>query len=479
MPQKTRTLARTNAAMSISSQRAMLRTTTLVEQPRQRPGARKRERVCPKAASTSEPLVRRRRLLSPGPQGPLCRDGPARPRCSELGRTLEIEGALEPCTGSRPVRKRVATEDDGSSDESSDGEEAETEGASGQAEKRRARRRVTRHLTEALGLSGEPVSFLEAKSISAQTLRSYRLALVRFMTFAGLGLRARPLRHTGDEIVDESLVRFFTKEYFSGGHPSRGERTMAGLMMLEPSFSTSGHQKLPRAWRALRGWRRLTPTVTRKPMPWPFWCGVATLLAKKHHLGMGVFVLLSVSGYFRPSELLSVRRCDIFAPSPGVLEHWSILLFPEHLGKPSKTMQFGDSVEMDDPRVSFLSPVLATMSSEKDERSAWSFAYPDYLQAFKRVVGEMGYPNGVPYQARHSGPSTDLADGTRSLAEAQRRGRWAQARSMARYERRARLAAEWMKLPARTRTMCQVAVIQLEATFRNLCRGRNDAVIEV
>ena len=162
-----------------------------------------------------------------------------------------------------------------------------------------------------------------------------------------------------------------------------------------------------------------------------------------------------------------------------MLEHWSILLFPEHLGKPSKTMQFGDSVEMDDPRVSFLSPVLATMSSEKDERSAWSFAYPDYLQAFKRVVGEMGYPNGVPYQARHSGPSTDLADGTRSLAEAQRRGRWAQARSMARYERRARLAAEWMKLPARTRTMCQVAVTQLEATFRNLCRGRSEAVIEV
>jgi hypothetical protein len=314
---------------------------------------------------------------------------------------------------------------------------------------------------------------LETKSISAATLHSYRLALDRFSAFSGLGLKEKPLRHSDDEIVDESLVRFFTRDYFSGAHPSRGERTMAGLMMLEPSFSTSGHRKLPRAWRALRGWRRLTPTVTRKPMPWPFWCGVATLLAKKHHLGMGVFVLLSVSGYFRPAELLSVRRCDIFAPSSGVLEHWSILLFPEHLGRPSKTMQFGDSVEMDDPRISFLAPVLAAMSSETDESSAWSFAYPDYLQAFKRVVAEMGYPGGVPYQARHSGPSTDLADGTRSLAEAQRRGRWAQARSMARYERRARLAAEWMKLPARTRSMCQVAVTQLEATFLSLCRGHS------
>ncbi len=138
---------------------------------------------------------------------------------------------------------------------------------------------------------------------------------------------------------------------------------MAGLMMLEPAFSTSGHRKLPRAWRALWGWRQLTPTVTRKPMPWPFWCEVATLMATQHHLATGVFVLLNVRGYFRPSGLPSVRRCDIFAPSPGVLEHWSMLLFPEHLGKPSKTMQFGDSVEMDDPRVAGLAAVLPAMSS--------------------------------------------------------------------------------------------------------------------
>jgi hypothetical protein len=413
--------------------------------------------------------VRKRRLVTPAP-----RLSPA-----EAGRkALEIEGALELLSSSRTTRKQLATEDDGNSDESSAGEKDMTAGVSGHAAtQRKARRRVTRHLAEALGLSGESVSFLETKSISAQTLQSYRQALDRF-TALGLGPRGHPLRHSGDEIVDESLVQFFTKEYFSGGHPSRGERTMAGLMMLEPSFSKGGHRKLPRAWRALRGWRNITPTVTRKPMPWPFWCGVATLMAKQN-LGLGVFVLLSVSGYFRPSELLSVRRCDIFAPKTGVLEHWSILLFPEHLGKPSKTMQFGDSVEMDDVRIKFLMPIPAAMSSDLDVSSAWSFAYPDYFQLFKRVVTEMGYPSGVPYQARHSGPSTDLADGTRSLAEAQRRGRWAQASSMARYERRARLAAEWMKLSLRTRTMCQVAASQLEATFLTRCRGSSGGAIVV
>ena len=162
-----------------------------------------------------------------------------------------------------------------------------------------------------------------------------------------------------------------------------------------------------------------------------------------------------------------------------MLEHWSILLFPEHLGKPSKTMQFGDSVEMDDSRIKFLIPLLAAMSSELDVSSAWSFAYPDYFQLFKRVVTEMGYPSGVPYRARHSGPSTDLADGTRSLAEAQRRSRWAQASSLARYERRARLAAEWMKLSLRTRSMCQAAASPLGATFPNRCRGSSSVAIAV
>ncbi len=72
---------------------------------------------------------------------------------------------------------------------------------------------------------------------------------------------------------------------------------LAALMMLEPEFSQMGRRRVPRAWRALRGWKKLTPTVTRKPLPWPFWCGIALVMGK-HRATMAVFVLMCVSGYF-------------------------------------------------------------------------------------------------------------------------------------------------------------------------------------
>ena len=248
------------------------------------------------------------------------------------------------------------------------------------------------------------------------------------------------------------------------------------MMMLEPEFSVMGRRRVPRAWRALRGWKRLTPVVTRKPLPWPFWAGLATELGKVNP-SMARFTQMCVSGYCRPSELLSMRRCDLVPPAVGVLTSWSILLFPEEVGRASKTQQFNDSVEMDDTRILFLEPVWRAMAKTSDLSSAWAFTYHEYLEAFKKAAAQLRCPTVCPYQMRHSGPSIDLADKRRSLDEAQRRGRWAQPRSMMRYERRARLAAEWAKVPEATRRTCETAAARLAAVILGLFRGSNGGSI--
>ncbi len=79
---------------------------------------------------------------------------------------------------------------------------------------------------------------------------------------------------------------------------------------------------------------------------------------------------------------------------------------------------------------------------------------------------------------KHSGPSVDLADRRRSLEEAQRRGRWAQPRSMHRYERRARLAAEWAKLPAATRSTCEGCIERLAELILGPCRQSSEMAIQ-
>ena len=171
----------------------------------------------------------------------------------------------------------------------------------------------------------EGSSLLEMKSVQPTTLESYRRSLEAFLDVVG-GPDA--LKRADDE-VDDLLVRHFTAIFMAGRHPCQGERVMASLMMLHPSFSLRGTRRTPRAWRALRGWRNLTPVVSRKPLPWTFWAGVATRLLEKNRPSMGLFTLLCVSTYMRPSELMSIRQCDLIAPAPGVLPYWSMLLFPE------------------------------------------------------------------------------------------------------------------------------------------------------
>ena len=53
----------------------------------------------------------------------------------------------------------------------------------------------------------------------------------------------------------------------------------------------------------------------------------------------------------------------------------------------------------------------------------------------------------VLHSLRHGGPSTDLAMKSRSVTEAQKRGRWRTLRSVARYERGGRVSEQLQRLP--------------------------------
>ena len=62
---------------------------------------------------------------------------------------------------------------------------------------------------------------------------------------------------------------------------------------------------------------------------------------------MGVLVILGLSSYGRPSELLTPRTCYLIAPLGGAATFWSLLFRPEDVGVKTKTGDFDDSVLMD------------------------------------------------------------------------------------------------------------------------------------
>ena len=67
----------------------------------------------------------------------------------------------------------------------------------------------------------------------------------------------------------------------------------------------------------------------------------------------------------------------------------------------------------------------------------------------KKATKELGVKM-VPYQVRHSGPSWDALQKTRTLAEIQKRGCWVSARSVVRYEKGGRIMADYALLSRRT-----------------------------
>ena len=70
----------------------------------------------------------------------------------------------------------------------------------------------------------------------------------------------------GESLVNNpNLARCFDEWYFKGEMANLGEKVLAALMDENPDYGKLGSRKIPRAWRALKAWRRLAPQSRSKP----------------------------------------------------------------------------------------------------------------------------------------------------------------------------------------------------------------------
>ena len=70
--------------------------------------------------------------------------------------------------------------------------------------------------------------------------------------------------------MDHCIALYLKRLFWKGEQPCRGEKLLAGWMHGRPRYGRIGDLKLSRSWswRALKGWRRLCPGNSRKPMFW-------------------------------------------------------------------------------------------------------------------------------------------------------------------------------------------------------------------
>ena len=120
-----------------------------------------------------------------------------------------------------------------------------------------------------------------------------------------------------------------------------------------------------------------------------------------------------------------------------------MLLNPPEGERPTKTGDWDHSVMLDSVWLNFLGPALERLKVKaRPGRPVWHFEYPEYLRCFRQVAESEGISKPTLYQTRHSGASIDRFYGWRSLTAVKKRGGWRSDRSVARYEKSARLGVQ-------------------------------------
>ena len=90
-----------------------------------------------------------------------------------------------------------------------------------------------------------------------------------------------------------------------------------------------------------------------------------------------------------------------------------------------------------------MGPALERLKANGEAgRPVWHFGYPECLASFRQVAKKEGMPDLTPYQTRHSGASIDRFYRWRLLADVKKRGGWRSDKSVARYEKSARLGVQ-------------------------------------
>ncbi|CAK9032346.1 Protein disulfide isomerase-like 2-1 [Durusdinium trenchii] len=313
------------------------------------------------------------------------------------GLTLPLtESALQKLSSLEPRRQRE------------DKEELETETSSTMSElkeepkgkKKRSLekrpRKPLQHLVDAQ--LGTGMSFLEAAAITKRVRERYNRSLSALMTF----LQSNGFNFSVDQQVDTGLVKYFEMKFTEGEGSHVGDYALAALLDRHPEFGKNGFRKIPHAWRALKGWRKLCPSRSRLAYPLPLWCGIAWRMIARGHLQKGVFNLLQLSTYHRPSTLLKLKKMGLVPPTSGVTGTWSILTSLTETSDISKTGTKDDAVLLDSPFLDFIEPVLRRLAKGPPLAPVWTFTYPEYLEVFNQCAKDLKDSRGDS-QARKLG----------------------------------------------------------------------------
>eukprot|EP00438_Fugacium_kawagutii_P013880 Skav219719 [mRNA] locus=scaffold301:36224:37183:+ [translate_table: standard] len=286
---------------------------------------------------------------------------------------------------------------------------------------------------------------LRIKAVSQPTLEKYNMCIQLFEQWAQQHRKSTSLRN-----LDRSVSEYLLQGYSNGWHIWHGSYLIYGLQLLRNRGADKDF--LVNAKKSLKAWRRRVPPTARVPVPEEVIFALGHLLLEQGQVQAAVALALQYDTYMRPSEVLSLTFAQVLRPGPKCsarYQKWGILLAPQTVGKPTKTMELDVSILVGDISRPWLHTMLRTYCAHQLPGSRM---FPDldlsrYERYFAHAMRLLDVPLVVtPHVVRHSAASCDRFHKRRTLQQIQKRGRWATPKSVARYEKEALILHGWNQL---------------------------------
>ena len=290
--------------------------------------------------------------------------------------------------------------------------------------------------TEAL--KGGHLSFLEKEAVSGRGVTKYTTAVNRFILWC-MWMGANWASNAElDAVLTGFLCHLALDEYDT----SMGHYTIAGLLHYLPGLQAGKKATLPRAHRAMKGWKRLVPPQMRLPIPKEAVLAVCGWMMAQGQPAMAVFLYMTFDAYLRPGEAYKLQGRSLVRPSPFGRQghgHWGLIINDADSGHVSKTGVSDEAIIIDNP---VLYPALEALAQARSATDClWIFTPQQVRDSFAAGLLQLGMGHLSPclYTLRHGGASYDLLRRQRPMKVVKARGRWISDQSLRRYGKATRM----------------------------------------
>ena len=313
---------------------------------------------------------------------------------------------------------------------------------------------------------------LQLKSLKVKdpTLKKYTGCVDQFLEVA----RNNRWDISNVNLADVRMSEYFAELCESGAAYNTASYTLFGYLLLRCDENVPDRQLFPRSRAALKGWSSRYPQCSRTGADPLIWYLIADVIADSQP-PIAAALLLQLDTYARPSEILQVRFGDVVKPVSKVCSYWGIIFGNSDRGAMTKAKLQDDTVLLDSLDRSFAPSVLKIVVKKCRQKNELIFGVvtlKEYEDAFHDACCQLGLAQFklVPHCVRHSGPSVDFLQRSRSATEIQTRGRWSTQKSILRYQKPGQMLARMSKIPGhiwdRARTALPSVMRKLKAFYK-------------